>query len=59
MQGEGHKWLYRFEFLRTMCLAISMEPRGMVERIAAAVLKTFTMTNKDGTLHRGSHVFAN
>ncbi len=51
MEGESHKWLYRFKCLRTMCSAISVEPHGMVEPITAAVLETFTMTNKDGALN--------
>ncbi len=44
-------WLYRFKYLRTMCSAISVEPPGMVQPIAVAVLETFVMTNKDGALH--------
>ncbi len=41
-------WLYRFEYLRTICLAISVKPCGMVQPITAAVLETFVMTNKYG-----------
>ncbi len=45
-------FIYQFECLRIMCSAISVGPRGMVQPIAAAVLKTFTMTNiKDGGIH--------
>ncbi len=44
-------WLYRFEYLRTICSAISMKPCAMVQPIAAAVLETFVMMNKDGTHH--------
>ncbi len=38
-------------YLHVMCLAISVGLRGMVQPIAAAMLKTFTMTNKDGGIH--------
>ncbi len=41
-------WLYRFEYICTICSAISMKPHGMVQPITAAVLETFIMTNKDG-----------
>ncbi len=39
------------ECLRSMCSAISMGPHGMVQPIAAAVLETFVMMNKDGAVH--------
>ncbi len=44
-------WLYRFKYPRTICSAISVKPRGMVQPIATAVLETFIMTNKDGAHH--------
>ncbi len=48
----GFFFFYQFECLRFMCSAISVGPRGMVQPIAAPVLKTFTMTNiKDGGIH--------
>ncbi len=37
--------------LHAMCLAITVKPRGMVQLIIAAVLETFTMTNKNGGIH--------
>ncbi len=42
-----------------MCSAISLGPRGMVQPIAAAVLKTFTMMNKDGDIHPRTMLAAN
>ncbi len=62
-------WLYRFEWNYmvwfsqshiTCSYANKMAapiPRGIVQPIAAAVLKTFAMTNKDCVLHphAGSH----
>ncbi len=44
-------WLYRLEYLRTICSAISVKPHGMVQPITAAVLESFVMTNKDGAHH--------
>ncbi len=45
--------------LCVMCSAISVGPCGMVQPIAAAVLKTFTMTNKDGGIHPCTMLAAN
>ncbi len=38
-------------FSNSMCSTISVGPHGMVQPIAAAVLETFIMMNKDDTLH--------
>ncbi len=48
---HGSGCVIRLKCLRAMCSAISVGPRGMVQPIAAAVFKTFTMTNKDGGIH--------
>ncbi len=45
--------------LRSMSYAISVGPRGMVQPIAAAMLKTFTMTNKNGGIHPLTMLAAN
>ncbi len=49
----------QLECLFVMCSAISVGPCGMVQPIAAAVLKTFTMTNKDGSIHPRTMLAAN
>ncbi len=48
----GVLWLYRFEYLRTMCSAISVGPSGMVQTIAETVLETFVVVNKNGPVHQ-------
>ncbi len=45
--------------LHVMCSPISVGPHGMVQPIAAAVLKTFTMPNKDGGIHPLTMLAAN
>ncbi len=49
----------QLDCLCVMCSAISVGPRGMVQPIAAAVLKTFIMTNKDGDIHTCTMLAAN
>ncbi len=47
------EWLCvnQLECLHAMCSAISLELHGMFQQIAAAVLETFVMKNKDGAVH--------
>ncbi len=50
----------QLDCLHVMCSAISVGPRGMVQPIAAPVLKTFTMTNiKDCGIHPRTMLAAN
>ncbi len=44
-------WSYANKMAAPIPCGMMPIPRGIVQPIAAAVLQTFSMTNKDGTLH--------
>ncbi len=56
---SGLIFFNQLECLRVICSAISVGPHRMVQPIAMAVLKTFTMTNKDGAIHPRTMLAAN
>ncbi len=57
LQGRG--FFLTNSSVSMLCSTISMGSYGMVQRIAVAVLKTFTMMNKDGGIHPRTMLAAN